>query len=98
MKQQSINTAASFSLLLFIIVSSGCTGSIYDWRVRTNSTPMTPSFRPANLTQQAVAVFPAIAMPGLRGNEFALGYYLGYIAKKGAPEEDHDEEPGTHPT
>lgn len=89
MKLPSVKAASSFSLLLFIIfiiVSSGCTGSIYDWRVRTNSTPMTPSFRPANLTQQAVAVFPAITMPGLRGNEFALGHYLGYILQKGAPD------------
>jgi hypothetical protein len=47
---------------------------------------MAPPFRPTDLAQHRVAVFPAITMPGLRGNEFALGHYLGYIAKKGAPD------------
>lgn len=31
-------------------------------------------------------MFPAITMPGLRGNEFALGHYLGYILQKAAPD------------
>jgi hypothetical protein len=86
MKRRSTKAARFLLLLLLLSVTTNCTGSIYDWRVRTNSTPVSPPFRPANLAQHRVAVFPAITMPGLRGNEFALGHYLGYIAKKGAPD------------
>lgn len=32
-----------------------------------------------------MAVFPAITMPALRGNEFTLGHYLGYILRKEDP-------------
>jgi hypothetical protein len=85
MNQQSTKAVLYF-LLLLLIMTTSCTGSIYDWRVRTNSTPMSAASRPANLAPHPVAVFPAITMPGLRGNEFPLGHYLGYILQKAAPD------------
>jgi hypothetical protein len=72
-------------LLLFIFVT-GCASSIYGWQVRTNSTPLPPTFNPAALQQFPVALFSAVAPPGLRGNEVALAYYLAEILHKVVPD------------
>ena len=71
---------------VFMLVSlTSCSSSIYGWQVRTNSTEMPPSFHPANLEQDGVAIFPAITAPGLRGNEVGLANYLGQILHKVSP-------------
>ena len=86
MKRHSTQPAATLlSSLLFIMAAAGCTGSMYDWEVRTESTPIPGPFHPTNFAQHPVAIFPAITMPGLRGNEFTLGHYLGYILRKENP-------------
>jgi hypothetical protein len=86
MKRHSTQPAATLlSSLLFIMAAAGCTGNMYDWEVRTESTPIPGPFHPTNFAQHPVAVFPAITMPGLRGNEFTLGHYLGYILRKENP-------------
>ena len=72
-------------LVLVLMVVPACASSIYGWQVRTNSTDMPPSFHPAYLEERPVALFPAVTMPGLRGNEVALGQYLGDIIYKVAP-------------
>jgi hypothetical protein len=86
MKRHAIQTAVTLlSSLLFIMAGTACTGSMYDWEVRTESAPLLTPFQSANFAQHPVAVFPAITMPGLRGNEFTLGHYLGYILRKEDP-------------
>lgn len=71
---------------LFLLASlTGCSSSIYGWQVRTNSTELSPSFHPASLEQDGVAIFPAITAPGLRGNEVGLAHYLGQILRRVSP-------------
>ena len=72
-------------LVVVLIAVPACASSIYGWQVRTNSTEVPPSFYPGDLEQQAVALFPAITMPGLRGNEVGLGRYLGEVLHKVVP-------------
>jgi hypothetical protein len=68
-----------------LMICSGCASSIYGWQSRTNSTPLPSSFSPDVFEEQALALFPAVTIPGLRGNEAALSYYLDDIIRKLAP-------------
>lgn len=72
-------------LTSILMISSGCASSIYGWQSRTNSTPLPSSFRHAVFEEQAVALFPAVTVPALRGNEVAISYYLDEILRKLAP-------------
>lgn len=76
---------AALLVWLLTLPHAGCMGSIYDWQIRTSSTPPSAPFRPADLEQQWVAIFPALTMPGLRGNEVGIGDCLGRILHKGFP-------------
>jgi hypothetical protein len=72
--------------LLWILASlAGCSSSIYGWQVRTSSTAFAPSFDPASLGQEPVAVLGALTMPGLRGNEVGLDFMLGEVLHRVAP-------------
>jgi len=73
------------SLVLMLVWVTGCLGSIYGWQVRTTSTRLPSSFDPAALGQEPVAVFGALAMPGLHGNEMPLDLLLGEVLRKVAP-------------
>lgn len=73
------------SLAGIFIICSGCASSIYGWQSRTNSTPLPSSFRHDVFEEQAVALFPAVTVPPLRGNEVAISYYLDEILRKLAP-------------
>ena len=72
-------------LLLFFTAVAACSSSIYGWQVRTNSTELPASFYPRTLGQQPIALFPAITMAGLRGNEVGLAHYFGQVLQKAAP-------------
>jgi hypothetical protein len=74
------------ALLLTVAVMSGCSSSIYGWQVRTSSTTFAPSFDPATMTREPVAVFGALTMPGLRGNEVGLDFMLAEILNRVAPQ------------
>jgi len=82
MKKEVARTAAGVWLLLLAILVTGCASSLYGWQVRTNSTPIPPSFSPASLEQYPVALFPAVTLAALRGNEVGLANYLGQIVSK----------------
>jgi hypothetical protein len=74
------------ALLLIVLASmAGCSSSIYGWQVRTNSTAFSPSFDPASLATEPVAVFGAMTSPGLRGNEVGFDYMLGAVLHRVAP-------------
>lgn len=76
----------SHALLVFVlVVMTGCSSSIYGWQVRTNSTEFSPSFDPASLANEPVAVFGAMTSPGLRGNEVGFDYMLGEVLHRVAP-------------
>ena len=76
---ESGKSAASLALVWLFMVGTGCASSVFGWQVRTDSTPMLPSFHPADLEQQPVALFSAVGLPAFRGNEVALDFYLNEI-------------------
>jgi hypothetical protein len=74
------------SVVLMVAVTTGCSSSIYGWQVRTTSTEFASSFDPGRLGQEPVAVFGALTMPGLRGNEVGLDFMLAQVLHKVAPQ------------
>lgn len=85
MRQEYARFAAGVWLLLISLLGTGCASSLYGWQIRTHSRSMPPSFSPAVLAQEPVALFGAITLPALRGNEVAVSYYLEEILYKAAP-------------
>jgi hypothetical protein len=77
--------AGWIGLATILMASSGCASSIYGWQTRTNSTPLPSSFHHHLFEEQAVALFPTVTLPALRGNEVAISYYLDEILHKLAP-------------
>ena len=73
------------SLVLMLALVTACSSSIYGWQVRTRSSPFAPSFDPGALGREPVAVFGALTMPGLRGNEVGLDFMLGEVLQTVAP-------------
>jgi hypothetical protein len=74
------------SLVLMLALMPGCSSAIYGWQVRTGSSEFAPSFDPGTLTKEPVAVFGALTMPGLRGNEVGLDFMLAQVLHKVAPQ------------
>ena len=72
-------------LAALVLTMSGCAGSLYNWVVRTNSTPLSSSLHPARLNQDTIAIFTPLSLVGLRGTETGLGQYLGDVIKEVAP-------------
>ncbi|GKS59329.1 hypothetical protein YTPLAS18_28560 [Nitrospira sp.] len=72
-------------LVLLTLVSTGCSGRLYGWEVRTNSTPLSSSYHLATLGQDKMAVLTPMSTPSLRGTEVGMGYYLGAVLHKVAP-------------
>jgi hypothetical protein len=62
MRQECSRSTAVVALLLQSIFLTGCASSLYGWQVRTNSTPMPPSFSPASLEQYPVAMLSAVTL------------------------------------
>lgn len=71
------------SPMLMLAFVTGCSSSIYGWQVRTASSPLAPSFTFGN---EPVAIFGALAMPGLRGTESGIDYIFSQILHKVAPQ------------
>lgn len=58
---------------------------MYGWQVRTNSTELSASFHPSQFEKHPVALFTAITLPALKGNEVSLADYLEDILRKVVP-------------
>lgn len=67
-------TAASLVLLFMSIV--GCSKSLYGWQVRTNSTPIAPSFDQIPIDGKRVAIFPTMAAGPLQETAVGMSQYL----------------------
>lgn len=69
------------ALILIMVLTAGCSSSnpIYGWHVRTNSSPSSPTFNRAMLTQEPVAIFGALAPPRLLGSETGLETILAQV-------------------
>ncbi len=70
-----ISTVAS--LVLLIICMAGCGKSLYGWQVRTNSTPVAPSFDQTPIDGKRVAIFPTLSTGPLQGTAVGMSQYLG---------------------
>jgi len=79
-------SAISVSLLLMLLViSAGCSSSVYGWHVRTNSTVPAPAANKEMLTKEPVAVLGALSQ-GLAGNEIVVSTMLAQVLKQVAPQ------------
>jgi hypothetical protein len=72
--------------LPLILLLAGCSSSLYGWQVRTNSSPPAPSFNQTVLAQEPVAIFGALAQPGLLGTEVGMDTILAQVLSKVAPQ------------
>lgn len=73
-------------ILPLIFLLAGCSSSLYGWHVRTNSSPPSPSFNQTVLAQEPVAIFGALAQPGLLGTEIGMDAILAQVLSKVAPQ------------
>lgn len=73
------------ALVLTVVLTAGCSSSIYGWHVRTNSSPPSTTFNRAVLMEEPVAIFGALAAPGLLGGETGLDSVLAQVLKTVAP-------------
>lgn len=76
---------AALSLPLALLLA-GCSSSLYGWHVRTNSSLPSPSFNQTVLAQEPVAIFGALAQPGLLGSEVGMDAILAQVLSKVAPQ------------
>jgi hypothetical protein len=65
--------------------ATGCGGSLYGWQVRTNSTPIAPSFHQTPVVEMRVAIVPALSVGSLRGTEMGMSHILGDILNRLTP-------------
>jgi hypothetical protein len=72
------------ALILIVVLTAGCSSSspIYGWHVRTDSSPPSPTFNRAVLTEEPVAIFGALAPPRLLGSETGLESILAQERKQ----------------
>lgn len=73
------------TLFLIVVVTTGCSSSLYGWHARTNSSPLSSTFNRAMLTQERVAIFGALAPPRLLGSETGLDSILAQVLNTVAP-------------
>ena len=73
------------ALVLIVVLTAGCSSPLYGWHVRTNSSPPSPKFNRAVLTQEPVAIFGALAPPRLLANETGLDTILAQVLNTVAP-------------
>ena len=50
------NSLMGASLVLLFICAAGCSGSLYNWQVRTTGTPVAPSFYQTPVAEKPVAI------------------------------------------
>ena len=72
-------TGASIVLLFMCMV--GCSKSLYGWQVRTNSSPVAPSFDQTPIDGKRVAIFPTLATGPLQGTAVGMSQHLGQTLK-----------------
>jgi hypothetical protein len=64
---------------------AGCGKSLYGWQVRTNSTPVSPSFDQTPIDRKRVAIFPTLATGPLQGTAVGMSQYLSQTLKTLTP-------------
>jgi hypothetical protein len=82
---QHVRTSTLASLVLLFICAAGCSKSLYGWQVRTNSTPVAPSFNQTPVEQKRMAIFSTLAPGMLQGTAEGMSQYLGETLHKLIP-------------
>lgn len=72
-------------LALILAGWAGCSSSVLGWHVRTNSTPHLPSFDYRALEREPVALFGALGLIPIQGNEVGVESFLDEILNRVAP-------------
>ncbi len=80
-----VRTATVASLVLLFMCMAGCGKSLYGWQVRTNSTPVAPSFDQTPIDGKRVAIFPTLGTGLLQGSAVGMSQYLNETLKTLAP-------------
>lgn len=80
-----VRALTAASLILLFICAEGCGGSLYGWQVRTNSTPVAPSFNQTAFDEKRVAIFPTLSTGPLQGTAVGMSQYLGETLNKLTP-------------
>src|SRR4249920_1662039 len=73
------------SLVLLLLCITGCSKSLYGWQVRTNSTPIAPSFDHTPIDQMQVAILPTLSTGLLQGTAAGMSQYLDQTLKTLTP-------------
>lgn len=81
-----MNSRLGAGLMLIAALMAGCSSSIYGWHVRTDSSPPSSAFTEAVIGHEPVAIFGALAHPGLLGTEIGIEAILAQVLKKVAPQ------------
>ena len=77
--------SAAASVVLLFLCMAGCSKSLYGWQVRTNSTPVAPSFDHTPIDGKRVAIFPTLATGPLQGTAVGMSQYLEQTLKTLTP-------------
>lgn len=72
-------------LVLIVACTTGCTTSVLGWHVRTYASPSSPPFNYRVLEREPVAVFGALGLIPIEGNEVGVENFLAEIMTKLAP-------------
>jgi hypothetical protein len=72
-------------LLLIMACGAGCSSSMFGWHVQTYSTPHRSSFDYRTLEREPVAIFGALGLIPIEGNEVGVENFLAEILTKVAP-------------
>ena len=72
-------------LVLMIACAGGCSSSIFGWHVQTHSTAYHSSFDYKILEREPVAIFGALGMIPIAGNEVGVENFLAEVLPKVAP-------------
>jgi hypothetical protein len=73
------------TLVLLITSAAGCSSSAFGWHVQTYSTAHRSSFDYKILERQPVAIFGALGMIPIAGNEVGVSNFLAEVLSKVAP-------------
>jgi hypothetical protein len=81
----SLKSVSVFGLIVVMACGAGCSSSMFGWHVQTYSTPRRSSFDYRTLEREPVAIFGALGMIPIEGNEVGVENFLAEILKKVAP-------------
>src|SRR5215813_7636260 len=77
-------------LVLIVACTTSCSSSVLGWHVRTYASPSSPPFDYRVLEREPVAIFGALGLIPIEGNEVGVENFLAEIMTKPAPVDARD--------